>query len=124
MHVRLKRPIAAFVSLWFLLVMIEPEAVHSCPVHTAASPSASAGHSGHHAADAGQSETDKPSHAICSCPGDCNAPAPRALPQAIARLDAIVVLRSERALRTEDGKTLDRFYRLLPFAIGPPTLTA
>jgi len=68
MLARFKRPLAALLSLWFLVVMIEPEAVHSCRVHGSAS-SPGAAHAGHHMAGAPHHESQKSAAAVCTCPG-------------------------------------------------------
>ena len=114
----LRRPLAAFLGLWFLLVMIEPESVHSCPVHSAAS-SAHAAHSSHHAASQDHHSKDA-SGAQCSCPGDCAASSANALPSAgpiLARLATVEF--SDRAPRAVSyAPRAPEFF--LPFAIGPP----
>lgn len=124
----LKRPLAAFLGLWFLLVMIEPESVHSCPVHSAAmgaGHSAHSGHSGHHGAtQAGHQSHDK-SKAFCSCPGDCTSSVFKALPSAAQELaDAAIIVAASRN-PIADSIQLTRTAFLQPFAIGPPAaLTA
>jgi len=121
MHLhRIKRSFAAFLSIWFLLVMVEPEAVHSCPVHSGVASGAQAGHAGHHMAAGEDHHSPGKSHSQCSCPGDCAGTTAFILPSSPARIgDASVrvadaatfVLRSHRQSRVEF---------LLPFAIGPP----
>ena len=120
---RLKRLTAAFVSLWFLIVMIEPQAVHACPVHTP-TPAASLDHSGHHMSGAGKQESSNSSHAICSCPGDCAASSMGALPASVARVEAVVVFQVESAPARASAILLERSDLLLPFAIGPPASAA
>ena len=123
MRARLRRSIAAFVSLWFLIVMIEPQAVHSCPVHTPA-PAASGDHSQHHTAGTGDPDSSNATHGTCSCPGDCAASSVGSLPTTPARVEALVVFRIESAPGTAASVRLERFDLLLPFAIGPPTFAA
>ncbi|HKY96576.1 MAG TPA: hypothetical protein VJL35_01860 [Gemmatimonadaceae bacterium] len=113
-----KRVFAALFSFWFLLVVIEPEAVHSCPVHTAAAASESA-HS-HHMHGASKGDTGKSSHATCSCPGDCAASAFGAIPVDAPVLTASINAASSETFRVSNGRVPDRVDLLLPFAIGPP----
>jgi hypothetical protein len=115
----MKRPLAAFLGIWFLLVMIEPDSIHSCPVHSAAAAGHSA-HAGHHAAAPGHHKSSNTSAALCSCPGDCASSAFSALPSGSSALV------EQRIVAVADGALLERRFRLeqpdffLPFAIGPP----
>jgi hypothetical protein len=121
MHLRwLKRPFTAFISLWFLLAMVEPEAVHSCSVHSGAAAGAHTGHAGHDmSAGHGQSSHDS-SRATCSCPGDCAGTTAFALPTAPARVsDAAIRVARESAFSLH-SRLSSRVEFLLPFAIGPP----
>jgi hypothetical protein len=119
----LRRPLAAFVGLWFLLVMIEPEAVHSCSVHGAKA-SVAAGHPGHHMSGGEQHESQKSREPVCSCPGDCTASSFNALPQSLAHIQSSVAFRAELRIPIETRPYVNRADLLLPFAIGPPAIPA
>ena len=123
MLARLKRPLAALVSIWFLVVMIEPEAVHSCRVHGSAS-SPGAAHAGHHMAGAGQHESQKTSAAVCTCPGDCAASSFSTIPRSLPHIEATVAFRTEPRIALEGRAHFERADLVLPFAIGPPAITA
>ena len=115
-----KRPLAAFLGMWFLLVMIEPESVHSCPVHSAALSAGHSAHAGHHAATQSHHQSHDKSKAACSCPGDCTASSIKALPSTAEHLaDAsIQTAASAHAFAESIRVTHPDFF--LPFAIGPP----
>jgi hypothetical protein len=117
----LKRPLAAFLAIWFLLVMIEPESVHSCPVHSAAASSHS-GHAGHHGIATGHHSSKDKSSAICSCPGDCTATGFSALPSDAHRLAQVVTERAPSRVHPGVSAELEQPDFLLPFAIGPPAI--
>jgi hypothetical protein len=116
---QVKRVFAALFSFWFLLVVIEPEAVHSCPVHTPAAASSQSAHS-HHIHGAENGGTEKQSHASCSCPGDCAASAYGAIPADSPSLAAAIVVAGNRIPRAQRSSFPARADLLLPFAIGPP----
>jgi hypothetical protein len=123
MLAQMKRPLAAFVGLWFLLVMIEPEAIHSCQVHGATG-SATAAHGGHHMSGGEQHESQKTRDAVCSCPGDCAASSFSALPQSVPQVQSNLSYRADLRIRTETRRYFERADLLLPFAIGPPAISA
>jgi len=118
-----KRPFAAFLGIWFLLVMIEPEAIHSCPVHSAGVSSGHSSHSAHNAAAMGHHQSSHNSHAICSCPGDCTAGAANALPSRAASLAESQTIVASVALPRVESAARSAPDFLLPFAIGPPAAT-
>lgn len=120
----LKRPFAAFLSLWILLVLVEPEALHSCPVHDATIGS-HAGH-GSHAMHHQHAPASSKSHhkAICSCSGDCSAPAAAALPANPPRVALASFRIVKRALIHVAPAPRAPAHPLLPFAIGPPSTIA
>jgi len=119
-----KRSFAAFLGIWFLLVMIEPEAIHSCPVHSAGVSPGHASHPAHNTSAKGHHGSGEKSHAICSCPGDCTAGAPNALPSRAASLvDSPTLFGSvQLPLFQVAARSAPDF--LLPFAIGPPAAIA
>jgi hypothetical protein len=115
---RMKRPLAAFLGLWFLLVMIEPEAVHSCPVHSA-TPASHLAHWSHHAATQDHHSKDA-SASKCSCPGDCAASSMSALPSAASTLASVALVEVSDRVPRAVSITLESRDFFLPFAIGPP----
>ena len=119
MLARLKRPVAAFIGLWFLIVMIEPEVVHSCPVHGRTS-SAGAAHAVHHVPASTQDKSDNSSHGLCSCPGDCAQSSSVAISVVFPEVDAIVAIVSEPAIAVSESSFPERADLVLPFSIGPP----
>jgi hypothetical protein len=115
---------AAVFSIWFVLVMVEPAALHSCPVHgdhgsESVAPAVESGaHAGHDAP--ARSEHD---HAGCTCPGTCaGAGSASAVPA------AVIVIAPPPAARTTIGthaallRAPARPPFVLPFANGPPAL--
>lgn len=117
----LKRPLAAFVGMWFLLVMIEPESVHSCPVHSAKIGVGQSGHAHHGATQSHHHSNDK-SGAICSCPGDCAGGGFKVLPSIAAELSTATTVVRSSPNPFAGSSFLTRFDFLLPFAIGPPAV--
>ena len=130
MHRTLNRSLSAFLAIWFLLVMLGPEAVHSCPVHS----SVSGAHSGH--GSGVSAEHNMAAHNVehipapetldkgCNCPGDCAATSLAALkaptttvpvPPAVLRVRTTAYVKSAAAPHPDF---------VLPFAIGPPAPTA
>jgi hypothetical protein len=116
----IKRSFTALLSLWFLIAMVEPEAVHSCPVHSGVAAGAHAGHSGHHmAAGEGHGSHDQ-SRAVCTCPGDCAGTTAYALPTTPARISDAAVCAESQSVFSLHSRLASRVEFLLPFAIGPP----
>ncbi|HKG95259.1 MAG TPA: hypothetical protein VKA84_25295 [Gemmatimonadaceae bacterium] len=84
-----ERALAVVMAVWFVLVTIEPAALHSCPMHGthaadgghAPAASAAAGHHGAHASVASDAASDAASEDVpaaaqhCTCLG--TAPASR-----------------------------------------------
>jgi hypothetical protein len=127
MHHSVKRSFAAFLGIWFLLVMIGPEAVHSCPVHS----SVSGGHAGHsskaptehhmgsaHSAD--DAPAPKTSSAACSCPGDCAVTSLAALKAPTTTVPAPPAVLRVRTFADDHSAVAPHPDLVLPFAIGPP----
>ena len=115
-----KRPLAAFLGIWFLLVMIEPESVHSCPVHSEKVGASHSGHAGHHAAAQSNHQSHNDSAAQCSCPGDCTNTTVKALPSVAQEIVASTILVATSGNRFTESIHLPTSDFLLPFAIGPP----
>ena len=121
MHRRLvTRTFAAFIASWFLLVMIEPEAIHTCPVHAAAS----TGHAGHGSSHAdGTQMPTAPAGAHCSCPGDCAASAlSNPIPSAPVWHVALIETPQRTAMTPTPLRPVQRVEFLIPFANGPPSV--
>jgi len=131
----LRRPFAALIAVWFALIMVEPAALHSCPVHAAhASPSVSladehAGHGGAmashgNAADASQSTGHHDDHAACTCPGRCTASTVGvALPGAVVGSTvALTIATIDEPVATATFTPV-RAPFVLPFPNGPPALS-
>jgi hypothetical protein len=115
-----KRPLAAFLGMWFLLVMIEPESVHSCPVHSATLSGGHPAHTAHHsAAQSHHQSPDKPA-AACSCPGDCAASTFNAVPSTADNLVDTSSQFAEAAHVSVESIRVSQPDFFLPFAIGPP----
>ena len=113
---RVRRAFAAVLGVWFLLVMIEPEAVHSCAVHT---PAAAASHGDHHSAAGHENDGDEKG-AQCSCPGDCAAGAHQVLPGHREGVGATIISRASAQYARDGSCEPTHAEFLLPFAIGPP----
>jgi hypothetical protein len=117
----LHRSVGTLIAIWFVLVMVEPAALHACPVHgdhemATVVADADATHAAH--------ETPAPpehDHAACTCPGDCTA---SSVGSGIPSAPAVVAdARSSRARVIVRGALLRELARapfVLPFANGPP----
>lgn len=135
MHGPLKRSLSALLGIWFLLVFIGPETVHSCPVHSSVSGTHS-GHGGaastqHHMKAGGhgahepvqgaqQSSAPKTSTLACSCPGDCAATTLAALKTPATTVPPLPAVLRGRAAASVDSPADPHPDLVLPFAIGPP----
>jgi hypothetical protein len=124
----LRRSFSALVAVWFVLVMVEPVAIHSCPVHGghgSAHPAASAHasaptHAGH---DTGDAPTPGEHHAGCTCPGDCTAAGIGvAVPSANVVAAVRIASRVATGIQAHVSAAQPRAPFVLPFASGPPRL--
>jgi hypothetical protein len=124
------RAFAALSALWLAVVLAEPAALHSCPMHDAAFHAAGHGATDHHApahrtSAEHRSRPDAPAHPggalHCTCHGDCSATGQgSALPAAVTVAPAASV-RVVRATTTVASAAAPRAAEhLLPFANGPP----
>ena len=145
----LRRPFAALLAVWFALVMVEPAALHSCPVHAghaaaghgpaAGEPASSVGMAGgvHSAHMSGASVTESgraddaavpghpgsPHHADCTCPGACTASSGAiALPAAVLVRPLTITIVGVSPILTAAAPASARAPFILPFANGPPLL--
>jgi hypothetical protein len=142
----LRRPFAALLAVWFALVMVEPAALHSCPVHAghaaaghgpaAGEPAPSVGMAGgaHSAHMSGASVTESgraddagapgsPHHADCTCPGACTASSGAiALPAAVLVRPLTITIVGVSPIPTTVAPASARAPFILPFANGPPLL--
>ena len=113
---RVERVLAVLLAVWFVLVTIEPAALHTCAVHGGAHATAAAAehHGGHDTAG------DPASANHCSCLGDCAAAVTSALPARAltpwpASVAAVSSLPPLAALFVPPAIHFAR-----PFANGPP----
>ena len=117
----------ALFAAWFPLIMAEPAALHSCPLHGHMQSVVSAAHDhdaagAHHAHHGAASETSTPSGhgAHCTCLGQCCAVSPVALHSARVMLGHVAT-----TARSDSGLP-DYHYvpvaaaHVLPFQNGPP----
>jgi hypothetical protein len=126
----IRRVFAAWLSLWFALVSVDPASLHSCPMHGAVPASAhgDAGQASHHEHGHDQFGQDAPAspssgHA-CLCLGDCQTGAAAALPDVLPVVPSTVyvtVVESRVALTRELEES--RRTCVLPFATAPPVVT-
>ncbi len=133
----LHRPVSALIAVWFALVLVEPAALHSCPVHgdhgAPAATLAGATHSSdgpadlehadHHATSAGDHAPDE-SHSGCTCPDDCaTAAAGMVVPDAHIIATAVVIPTTTAIVDPAVSRPAHvRIAFELPFANGPPVL--
>jgi hypothetical protein len=118
-----RRACSAFVAVWFALVVVEPVALHSCPMHggqhdSSAAP-ATAGHE-HHADASEHASTPDSANQYCTCPGDCSGASRLGLPARPAArwTPDILAAREPVALAWAYSPVTADF--TLPFANGPP----
>ena len=64
------------------------------------------------------------SAAVCSCPGDCAALSISTLPPSPLLIEAATADFDEPAISHDALQRLERSDLVLPFAIGPPAITA
>ena len=126
----LRRPLAALIAVWFVLVMVEPAALHSCPVHGGhAAAEGAGGSSGGHGAGSlhanhGSSAPAPGHHAACTCPGDCTAAGVGvAVPSAMPGVVAAPVLQAPARVRITVVRATAPADFVLPFANGPPRIS-
>ena len=128
--VMLRRSFAAILSVWFLLVLVEPQAVHSCPVHDGSAHGSHAAqpaqdHASHASHSGGQDSSAPVEATHCSCPGDCAASSlGYAIVSAASAVEIDAASWNEPALRPAVARVASRAPVLLPVATGPPVLPA
>jgi hypothetical protein len=117
------RAVAAMLAAWFAIAVIEPAALHVCPVHDGAL----GAHAVHHAAGhvdhaSGHGAPAPSSSRQCTCLGDCVGAAGAALPAVMPRLHVPAVVAAASGIhRTDAGFGPSAPGLLLPFANGPPS---
>lgn len=121
-----ERALAAVMAVWFVLVTIEPAALHSCPMHgghTAAHAAATAAaHVGdHHAGHAGTPEAPTAAQ-HCTCLGDCAGAALAVLPARAHTPWPAAVAAVSSLPPLEAGFTPPAASFARPFANGPPAI--
>lgn len=134
------RALAALLAVWFAIVMAEPAALHSCPMH--GGPAVAAASGGHHAAPAPEAAAsihaaarhgmahhgapvpaDRGAGHQCTCLGRCAAGVGAAAPAA-----RVVLAQAVETAAARDSGLPDHEYvpvaaaHVLPFANGPPTV--
>jgi hypothetical protein len=117
-----RRPIAAVIAVWFVLVMVEPVGIHSCPVHGGhASAPGGAMHGAGASAHADHESAPEPApHAGCTCPGDCTAGVGTPVPSAVVAIRDVPTSRAIVDAPALVSHTPSRAPFVLPFANGPP----
>ncbi|HET6679734.1 MAG TPA: hypothetical protein VFG84_00915 [Gemmatimonadaceae bacterium] len=122
------RALGIVLALWFTVVMVEPAALHNCPVHGGAvaghAATAAGGHAGAHAASmpdhGGQHQ-----HAVCTCVGTCCAArvAGAALPGATVAVEFSDAVQPRRvAPRRMAAPAVSEPEFLHPYPNGPPAI--
>jgi hypothetical protein len=109
-----RRVASLLLGGWLAIFVIEPAALHSCPVHDGVAP---ASHAMHHHSPAA------PAHGGCTCPGAC-------CPAAGARLEKTPTLVPARIIAIATPEVAPPrlvstagVQRTLPPAIGPPSFS-
>src|SRR5215212_1831299 len=122
-----ERALAAVMAVWFVLVTIEPAALHSCPMHGAHAPAhagATATAPAHHAAHAPASDASSPGAPAaaqhCTCLGDCAGVSLAVLPVATHTPWPAAVAAVSALPPLEAGFIPPAADFALPFANGPP----
>ncbi|MFL5575508.1 MAG: hypothetical protein ACJ79S_06020 [Gemmatimonadaceae bacterium] len=137
------RAVAALVAIWFAIMMAEPAALHSCPMHGGLAVTAAAAGGHHHggsvpAALAAPSEhAAQPQHGApapvdhgagghqCTCLGQCAMGVGAAAPAAVVALAPVVETHATRDAGLPDFEYVPvAAAHVLPFANGPPTVVA
>lgn len=126
---------SALLGLWFALVMVEPAALHSCPMHSqghahvaAGDPAAAHGEASHGTLDgAAVDRHPVPSHPgakVCTCLGDCSGSLAARLPDAHVAVAALTRLTQVVPGRPQHEYVAAWVDFVLPFATAPPALLA
>jgi len=139
----LSRCFAALLGLWFTVLMVEPVALHACPMHdgghgahggsaTAEAPLAEAGH--HHDALSHREHGAPESHQVvadtpvpdeqsagCLCLGTCSGATPTVLASTTELRVAELAAEPRRVPPLPAYAPVSRGGLVLPFANGPPT---
>jgi hypothetical protein len=119
-----QRAFASLFAIWFTISLVEPAALHSCPVHGGGTVSATGGHGGgdHAGHDMPTAPTDAPSdHAQCTCLGDCTVGSATTIVPASAFELLTAIIRPYRpVLATAGLRPVAHAPHTLPFSNGPP----
>ena len=124
-----ERALAAVMAVWFVLVTIEPAALHSCPMHgghtaahAAATAPAAAHAPDHHAGHAVTPEAPPAAAQHCTCLGDCAGGALAVLPSRAHTPWPAAVAAVSSLPPLEAGFTPPAAPFALPFGNGPPAI--
>jgi hypothetical protein len=121
-----RRILSLLLSLWFTVITVSPERVHTCPTHSApvaADASDSDDHGGHgghggHAEHATTPDERAPDDHGCRCIGSCTIATGAAAPSVPGLLVSIAAA-ADPGLPDHEYAVVERSHRL-PFANGPP----
>ncbi len=121
--------LAAVMAVWFLVLTMEPRALHVCPMHGAANAGSESGHAGgstghHHAATLPRDQSPDDEASYCTCLGVCNGVSPVAVVPAAAAPSATVRVTNARPGRPQHEYMAGWVDFVLPFATAPPTSTS
>lgn len=112
----LRRAASLLLGFWLAVFILEPAALHACPIHDVATP---ASHASHHPAH----HTSPAGHGGCTCPGAC-------CPSILAPIPLPAVFAAPRVVATAeslpDSSPIVRQFDVqlaLPPAIGPPLIS-
>lgn len=115
------RVLSALLLGWFTVVIGEPAALHSCPMHDAAAPAGMADAHQSHDAHAPSAPADH--HGSCTCLGDCSAgSAVSGVPAPPVALANAPWYQHQALLPPVTPATLPAPPYFLPYANGPPGL--
>jgi hypothetical protein len=107
-----RRVASLLLGCWLAIFVVEPAALHSCPIHDGVAP---ASHMMHHHAPA------TPGHGCCTCPGACCPAAGARLERAPVVVPARIVAIAMPDVAAPPLVRLGCVQRILPPAIGPPS---
>jgi hypothetical protein len=116
------RAFATMLAAWFAIAVVEPAALHTCPMHGGPA----GAHAAHGAAEHAQSAADhgapeRSSSRQCTCLGDCVGVSGGALPAALPRMHVPAAVATAGEIHAFGPELLPSPPGLLlPFANGPP----
>jgi hypothetical protein len=116
----LARLLTVVFAAWFVTALAEPQALHTCAMHSAHAAAVGTTHHMHQAAGGHDHSTTPHRGEQCSCLGSCCSVVPVTLARSpeLAWVPAQILL--EQPLFAEVVFAPARFAHVLPFANGPP----